>query len=76
MRRLRSGYASAVVKADKFEARLIAARAHKETACNRYAATIESTNDKEGGSKVNDNKFRKRKLKEPDEWKDHKGKTH
>ena len=81
------GFAAAGLRADKLEARLIAARARQETAYNRYAATVESTNktvaviarkasDKEVDVKVKDNKFLKRKLKEPDEWKDHQGKTH
>jgi hypothetical protein len=66
---------------------LVDARARQETAYNRYIATVESTNttvvviakkayDKEVDAKANDNKFVKRKLKEPDEWKDHTGKTH
>jgi len=70
-----------------FEARLIAARARQKTTYNRYAATIESAgktaivlarsaNDKEVDTKVNDNKLLKRKLKEPDEWKGHTGKTY
>ena len=53
-----------------------------------YAATIESTNKAVVGAskattssskvaaKVEDNKLLKRKLREPDEWKDHSGKTH
>ena len=80
------GFAAAGLRADKLEARLIAARARHETAYNRYATTVESTNktvaviarkasDKEVDVKVKDNKFLKRKLKEPDEWKDHQGKT-
>jgi hypothetical protein len=32
--------------------------------------------EKQVDAKANDNKFLKRKLKEPDEWKDHTGKTH
>ena len=82
-----AGYAAAIAKAGKLEAMLIAARAQQETAYNKYAATVESTNntvaviarkasDKDVDAKANDNKFRKRKLKEPDEWKDHTGKTH
>ena len=40
-------------KADKIEARLIAAKAHPEAAYNKYAATIESTNKAiVGGSKA------------------------
>ena len=72
------GYAAAVARANKFEARLVAARARQETAYNRYATTIESTNkevaviarkasDKEVNAKANDSKFPKRKLKDPDE---------
>ena len=59
----------------------------QETTYNRYAVTVESTNktvavitkktsDKEVKAKANDNKFPKRELKEPDEYKDHTGKTH
>jgi hypothetical protein len=81
------GYAVAMARADKFKARLVAARARHETAYNRYAATVESTNktvaviarkasDKDADTKASDNKFLKRKLNEPDEWKDHTGKTH
>ena len=80
-------YAAAMARANKFEARLVAARARQETAYNRYAATVESTNktvaiiamkasDKEVDAKANDTKFAKRKLKEPDAWKDHTSKTH
>jgi hypothetical protein len=76
-----------MTRADKFEAWLVAARIRQETAYNRYGATVESTNktvaviarkasDKEVDAKANDNKFLKRKLMEPDEWKDHTGKTH
>jgi len=56
-------------------------------AYNMYAAAVESTNktvavfarkanDKEVDAKVNDNKFLNRKLKEPNEWKDHTRKNH
>ncbi len=59
----------------------------KKITYNRYVAAVESTNktvvviakkasDKEVDTKANDNKFLKRKLKNPDEWKDHTGKTH
>ena len=62
-------------------------RARHKTAYNRYDATVESTNktvtviarkasDKEIDAKAKDNKFVKRKLKEPDKWKNHTGKTH
>ncbi len=58
----------------------------QETAYNRYPATVESSNetvaviarkanDKEIDTKVTENKFLKRKLKEPDEWTDHNSKT-
>ena len=78
------GYAAAIVIADKFEARMVAARARHETTYNRYAATIKSTNktvtviarkafDEEVDAKANDNKFPKTKLKEPNERKDHTG---
>ena len=77
------GFSAASVKADKIEARLIAAKACQEAAYNRYAATIESKNKAVVGTskatasssktaaKVEDNKLLKRKLREPDEWKDH-----
>ncbi len=72
------GYAAAMARADKLEARLVAARARQEIAYNRYAATVESANktvaviawkafNKEVDDKANDSKFLKRKLKEPDE---------
>ena len=79
---------AAQTKADKIEARLIAAKARQEAACNRYAATIESTNkvvvgaskattsSSKAAAKVEDNKLLKRKPREPDEWKDHSGKIH
>ncbi len=35
------GYVAAMARADKFEARLAAARARQESAYNRYAATLE-----------------------------------
>jgi len=65
---------------------LVAAIARQETAYYRYAATVESMNtmvaviarkasDKEVDAKADDNKFPTRKLKDPDEWKDHTGKT-
>ncbi len=84
---LAAGYAAAIARAEKFEARLMAARARQETAYTMYAATVESTNktvaviarttsDKDVDAKANDTKFVKRKLKELDEWKDHTGKTH
>jgi hypothetical protein len=80
-------FVAAICRADKLEARMVVARARDETTYNRCAATVESTsktvaviarkaNDKEVDAKVNDNRFLKRKLKEPDEWKDHTGKTH
>jgi len=83
-----AGFVAAQTKADKFEARLIATKARLEAAYNRYAATIKSTNKAVVGAskalasslkaaaKVEDNKLLKRKLREPDEWKDHSGKTH
>ena len=82
-----AGYTTAIARANKFEARLVAARARQKTTYNKYVATVESTNktvtviarksfDKEVDAKVNDYKFLKRKLKEPDEWKDHTGKSH
>jgi hypothetical protein len=82
-----AGYAAAIAIAGKFEARLVTDRARQEIAYNRYAASVESTNktvaviarkasDKEVDIKANDNKFMKRELKEPDEWKDHTSKTH
>jgi hypothetical protein len=81
------GCAAATAKTAKFKARLVAARARHANAYNRYAATVESTSktvdviarkasDKEVDAKANENKFPKRKLKEPDEWKDRTGKTH
>jgi hypothetical protein len=81
------GYAAAIARADKFEARLVAAKARQDAAYNRYTSTVESTSktvvviarkasDKEVDAKANDNKFLKRKLKEPEEWKDSTGKTH
>jgi hypothetical protein len=39
-----AGFVAAQTKADKIEARLIAAKARQEVAYNIYAATIESTN--------------------------------
>jgi hypothetical protein len=62
------GYAAALVRADKFEARLVVARARQKTAYNSYAATVESTSktvvviarkatDKEVDAKANDNKL-------------------
>jgi hypothetical protein len=70
-----------LLELDKFVARLVAAIARQENAYNRYSATVETTNktaaviarkafDKEVDAKANDNKFMKRKLKAPDEWKD------
>jgi hypothetical protein len=81
------GYAAAMARANKFKSWLAIARPRQETASNRYAATVESTNkpvaviarkasDKEVDAKANDNKFLKRKLMEPNEWKNHTGKTH
>ena len=81
------GYVAAPAMADKFEARMVDARARHETAYNRYAAIVESmnntvaviarkTSNKEVDAKANDNKFLKRELKEPNEWKDHTGKAH
>ena len=83
-----AGFITAQTKADKIEARLIAAKARQEADYNRYAATIESTNKAVVGAskaadssskavvKVDDNKLLKRKLREPDRWKDPSGKTH
>jgi len=83
-----AGFVVTNTKADKIEVRLIAAKARQEAAYNMYAATIESTNKAVVGSskattssskaaaKVEDNKLLKKKLREPDEWKDHSGKTH
>jgi len=82
-----AGYAAAIVRANKFEAQLVAVRARQETTYNRHAVTIESTNmtvaviarkayDKGVDAKANDNNFLKRKLKERDEGKTHTGKTH
>ena len=82
------GFAATSAKADKLEARLIAAKARQEAAYNRYAATIESTNktvvvaskasasSSKAAARVEENKLLKRKLREPDEWKDSSGKTH
>jgi hypothetical protein len=79
---------AAHAKVDKLETRLIAAKARQEAAYNRYATTIESTNktvvgaskastsSSKAAAKVEDNKLLKRKLREPDEWKDHSGKNH
>ena len=39
-----AGFVAASNKADKIEARLIAAKARQEAAYNKYASTIESTN--------------------------------
>ena len=81
-------FVAAQTKADTIEARLIAAKARQEAAYNKYEATIEPTNKAVVGAskaatsaskavaKVEDNKLFKRKLREPDEWKDHSGKTH
>jgi hypothetical protein len=82
------GFVAANAKAGKIEAPLIAAKARQDAAYNRHAATIES-NDKavvgaskasssssKTAAKVEDNKLLKRKLREPDEWKDPSGKTH
>jgi hypothetical protein len=83
-----AGFVAAQTKADKIEARLIAAKARLETAYNRYAATIESTNkavvgaskatasSSKADAKVEDSKLLKRKLREPNEWKGQSGKTH
>ena len=83
-----NGFVAAQAKEDKIETRLIAAKARQEAAYNRYVATIESTNkivvgtskanasSAKAAAKVEDNKILKRKLREPDEWKDHAGKTH
>ena len=83
-----AGFVAAQTKADKIEARLIAAKARQEAAYNIYAATIKSTNkavvgaskattsSSKAAAKVEDNKLLKRKLREPDGWKDHSGKTH
>jgi hypothetical protein len=80
-------FLAAQTKAYKLEIHLIAAKSRHEIAYNRYAATIESTNKTVVGAskastssskavaKVEDNKLLKRKLREPDEWKDHSGKT-
>jgi len=68
------GYVAAIARADKFKARLVAARARQETSYNREATNVESTNktvtviarkasDEEVDAKANDNKFLKRKLK-------------
>jgi len=44
---------------------------------NKTVAVIaRKASDKDVDAKANDGKFPKRKLKEPDEWKDHTGKTH
>jgi hypothetical protein len=40
------------------------------------AVIARKASDKDADTKVNDNKFLKRKLEEPDEWKGHTGKTH
>ena len=37
---------------------------------------VKKASDKDADTKANDNKFLKRKLMEPDEWKDNTGKTH
>ena len=83
-----AGFVAANAKADKIEARLVAAKARQDAAYKRYAATVESANKAVVGAskasasssktvdKVDDNKLLKRKLREPDEWKDPSGKTH
>jgi hypothetical protein len=75
-------------RANTLEARLVAAKTRQDVAYNMYAATIESTNKtvaafakstakgSEETTKATDGKFLKRKLKEPDKWKDFSGKTH
>ena len=87
LQRTAASFVAAQTKADKIEARLIAAKARQEASYNKYAATIKSTNKAGVGAskasassskavaKVEDNKLLKRKLREPDEWKDHSGKT-
>ena len=82
------GFLEAYDRANKLEARLVAAKTRQDAAFNMYAATIESTNKtvaifaksaakgSEDTTKAPDGKFLKRKLKEPDEWKDSSGKTH
>ena len=84
------GLVAAKTKLDKAEERLIAAKLRLDGAYNRFTATVESKNKtvasfaKASGSasgsakevKDTDSKFLKRKLKEPDEWKDSSGKTH
>ncbi len=83
------GVVKAQKKADKNEERLIVAKARQDAAYNRYDATVEVTSKTvascgrsatgkavDEALKLNDKKLLKRKLKEPDEWKDHKGKTH
>ena len=83
------GAVKAQKKADKIEERLIAAKSRQDAAYSRFSATVEQTSKTvasvvrsasgkaaEEASKPSDRKFLKRKLKEPDEWKDHKGKTH
>ena len=74
-----AGFAAANVKADKIEARFIAAKARQDAAYNKYAATIESTNtavvgaskainsSSKAAAKVEDNNLLKRKLREADE---------
>ena len=85
-----AGLAKAKAKLDKAEERLIAAKLRLDGAYNRFTATVESRNKtvatmvKASGpapeaakeSKESDGKLLKRKLKEPDEWKDSSGKTH
>jgi hypothetical protein len=83
-----AGFTTAQARVDKLEARLIAAKARQEAAYNMHAATIESTNktvvvaskapasSSKAAAKIEDNKLLKRKLREPDEWKDHAGNTH
>jgi len=85
------GLAATKAKLDKCEERLIAAKSRQDATYNRYASTLESRNktvascskatapssSSDGGkTKEKDNKSLKRKLKEPDDWKDHTGKTH
>ena len=71
---------------------MIAAKLRLDAAYNRFTATVESANKTAASfakasastlgpssasqSKEKDNKLLKRKLKEPDEWKDNAGKTH
>ena len=81
-----AGVEVAKAKLDQCEERLIAAKSQQDAAYNRYAATLEScakvstppSSSDEGKSKERerDNRSMKGKLKEPDERKDHAGKTH